>query len=280
MYCYLNLKSSLLVTLLLCSLSLIAQEHGYRKQSTLPKSLQRFQFGVSTVGATGSFKGNFVSLNTDSTFKSFLNDGPTVSKGGFGVTIGTFHRLALIGKTCAIAWDVNLAYNMMYWKGMGRKFYREEKWNNGANTMQIAMPIGLDLKFGCDARLEKNHRFCTSFGGGIMPAFNRTKLEDSSKKPAKHGKFAATPYIKFETGLFKGICWKLRFTYTFGDMVLLKDAHNWHKENPYGVQDFKLNAKSGFAVSLILMPFSYDWPDNGWWNHSDNHKKMFIRGRR
>ena len=112
-----------------------------------------------------------------------------------------------------------------------------------------------------------------------MPAYNVTILDDTAKKKDKHKKLSATPYISFEAGLFKGICWKLRFTYTFGKMSLIKDGYNWHKPEPYGVSDFSLKSKSVFMVSLILMPFSYDWPDNGWWNHSDNHKKMFIRGR-
>lgn len=249
-------------------------KQGYVKQSRLPRSLQKFQIGLSTVGSAGYYKAFFDSKIEDR-FVSVYYEGPTVSKGGFGITLGTYSRLAKLGKRAAITWDLDFMYNRVYWKGIGTGFYIEREWNNGATTQQYALPTGLNLKIGSDARLEKNHRYCLNFGAGIMPMINMTKMQDSLKKPPISRHVGVTPFMKFEVGLFTGFCWKLRVNYAVGDFTLVKDGNAWNKKNPYGVSRFNLNGNNVMTVSLILMPFSYDWPDNGWWNNSRNSHKMY-----
>lgn len=270
----------MLFILLLTSSSnlLLAQDdyvkQGYVKQSRLPRSLQKFQIGLSSHAASGYYEGYFRSI-VDNNYRSIYYEGPTVSKGGLGVVVGTYSRLAKIGKRVAFTWDLDFMYNFAYWKGIGQGFYREGEWNNGGVTTQMVLPTGFSLRIGSDARLEKNHRFCFNFGGGIMPMYNVTKLEDTLDKPIKQKRFGFSPYMRFEAGIFAGICWKVRVNYAFGDFKLLEDYDNWHKPNPFGVERFDLKGTSGLTVSLILMPFSYDWPDNGWWNNSRTSTKMW-----
>lgn len=249
-------------------------KQGYVKQSRLPRSLQKFQIGLSSFAASGTYQGYFRSV-VDNQYKSIYYDGPTVSKGGLGVTLGTFSRIARIGKRTAVTWDLDFMYNFAYWKGIGSGFYKEREWNNGGVTSQMALPTGLSLRFGADGRLEKNHRFCFNFGGGVMPMFNTTKMEDTVDHPEKQRRFGFAPYMRFEAGIFAGICWKVRVNYAFGNYKLLEDYRNWHKDNPFGVESFNLKGSSALTVSLILMPFSYDWPDNGWWNNSRTSHKMW-----
>jgi|GEM_PF-1216906 len=250
-------------------------KQGYVKQSRLPYSLHKFQFGISSFAASSYYKGYFSSY-IDNEYKSVYYEGPSTSKGGLGVTLGTHSRIWRMGKAAALTYDMDFMYGWTYWKGIGQGFYKEREWNNGAVTSQMALPIGLSLRFGSDAAREKSQRFCMNFGGGIMPMYNRTRLEDTGKKnPNVQKYFAFTPYMRFEVGLFAGICWKVRVNYSFGDFKLIEDNKNWHKENPYGVEKFNLMGKTGLNVSLILMPFSYDWPDNGWWNNSRTSTKMW-----
>ncbi|OSZ81798.1 hypothetical protein CAP35_00585 [Chitinophagaceae bacterium IBVUCB1] len=249
-------------------------KQGYVKQSRLPRSLQKFQIGISSVGAAGYYKSYFDSKVLDRPVSVYY-EGPTVSKGGLGLTLGTYSRLAKLGKRAAVTWDFDFMYNMIYWKGIGTGYYIEREWNNGGTTRQIALATGLDLKIGSDARLEKNHRYCLSFGAGIMPMYNRTKLQDSSKKPPVYRHLGFMPYMKFEVGLFTGFCWKIRVNYAVGDYKLVENGDAWNKNNPFGVSSFNLRGNNTLTVSLVLMPFSYDWPDNGWWNNSRNSYKMY-----
>lgn len=259
-----------LLVLLTIAYSANAQK-GFVKQSRLPRSLQKFEIGVSSVGAAGTYKSDFAYYDDEDKRWEGYHESPTTSKGGLGVTLGTFYRIALIGRRAAITADINAAYNYLFWKGIGSGgFFYERTDNVGGVTKQLAVPVGLSLKFGNDGRLEKNHRFCTTFGAGVMPTFNTTHLDDTLevKKREKHRKWGAQPYVKFEAGIFAGLCFKLRLMYAFGDIQLTEDGESWNKEK-FGVLHFNSRLKSTFTTTLVIMPFSYDWPDNGWWNSAN-----------
>lgn len=261
-----------IIMLVCCGATASAQydyiKQGYANQSYLPHSLHRVQFGISTVGAVAHYEADLAERDGIN-IKQHYHEGPTISKGGLGVTAGTFYRLVKMGKRAAIAFDVNAMYNVINWNGIGQGEYSDKEWYNKAVTKQIAVPLGLSLKFGSDARLEKNHRFCLSAGGGLFPSANITRLvSDAPKKEQlKFVNFAATPYIMGEAGFFLGLCFKVRVMSTFGNYRLAKDAFGW-QEQTYGYNNFDMNSKSSLIVSLLVMPFSYDWPDNGWWNNS------------
>jgi hypothetical protein len=257
-------------------------KQGYVRQSRLPRSLHRFELGISTVGTSAYYKGFFDQKLPSGKESSLYHEGPSVSKGGLAFNIGTYYRLAKLGKRTAIAFDMGYMFSYMYWKGIGTGFYTEKAWTNAGSTWQMSYPVGLELKFGSDARLEKNHRFCMSFGGGIQPLLSATKLEDTMKKPKKGREFnfGYQPYVKAEMGLMLGICWKLRLMYSIGDIPLLTESTSTHKD-PYTVSKFDMKGTSAVTFSIVLMPFSYDWPDNGWWNNSRTSTRMYKgwRGR-
>jgi hypothetical protein len=249
-------------------------KQGYVRQSRLPRSLHKFELGISSVGATGYYLSMFDEKLPSGQNVSSYHEGPTVSKGGLAINIGTYYRLLKIGKRTAVAFDMNYMFSWMKWQGIGAGFYTERSWNNGGSTWQMAYPVGLELKFGSDARLEKNHRFCMSFGGGVMPIMSASKLKDTLKKKGREFNFGYQPYVKAELGLLMGICWKLRLMYSVGDLKLLENSSTGHKD-PYSVSNFNLISKSTITFSIVMMPFSYDWPDNGWWNNSRTSTKMY-----
>lgn len=263
----------LTASLLLLPFFINAQPKGYVKQSSLPRSLQRIEFGFTTANSASDFEGTFKSTK-DGRYQEDYYSGPSITKGGLGVTVGTFYRLALIGKNTAIAADVNFMYNKMNWI-IGKDFFIDNSWTISGKSNQFALPIGLSLKFGCDARLEKNHRFCASFGAGILPSVTTTVLPFTDSSKVKFKKLYATPYIKLEAGIFARICWKLRFIYSWGDMPYVDDAYTIGKANNRAIEHYNNTGKSSAMLSVIIMPFSWDWPDNGWWNNSRTSKKMY-----
>ncbi len=260
-----------------CSLQVHAQK-GYVKQSRLPRSLHKVEFGVTTAGMGANYKGYFIGLDEkkNNIPMTSYHEGPMVSKGGLGVTLSTYSRPPKIGKSTAVTFDRGVMYNFLFWKGLGKGFYPDKEWHITGSTKMLSIPLGVSLRLGCDARLEKNHRFCLSAGGGILPYMLNTKLDDEDKDK-KYVKLGAVPYVKVETGLFLGICWKIRLMYAMGDMQIMNedDKQYINKDKKFWLNNFSSVGQSSLNVSLILMPFSYDWPDNGWWNQSRTSKKMF-----
>jgi hypothetical protein len=232
------------------------------------------EVAISSVGTTGYYKGWFDEKLPSGKDVSLYHEGPSVSKGGLGINVGTYYRLLKIGKRTAVAFDMNYMFSWMKWKGIGTGFYTDKTWNEGGSTWQLQVPLGLELKFGSDARLEKNHRFCMSFGGGVMPLMSSSKLSDTVKRKGREFNFGYQPYVKAELGIMMGICWKLRLMYSVGDIQLLTDYGTDHKD-PHSVSKFEMKGNSAITFSIVMMPFSHDWPDNGWWNNSRTSTRMY-----
>jgi hypothetical protein len=74
------------------------------------------------------------------------------------------------------------------------------------------------------------------------------------------------PYVKAEVGIYAGICMKVRAMYAIGDLTYMDYKHS---ESGAGMETSgtaKLVGKSNFAISLLIMPFSYKWSTEDWWN--------------
>src|ERR1044072_2834641 len=105
-------------------------------------------------------------------------------------------------------------YNLMTWK----KDDNELGTFDGA-TVQMALPIGLDLKFGADALMVKDMHFCATIGAGAYPSYSLTSITDApvTIDPV----FSVAPYIKAEIGVNAGICMKVRALYAIGDLTYM-----------------------------------------------------------
>lgn len=123
----------------------------------------------------------------------------------------------------------------------------------------MALPIGLDFKFGCDALTVKNNRFCATLGVGALPTYSVTTLDNI---PTLDGQFGVAPYAKVEAGIFAGICMKVRAIYSFGNTTYFDKTD----KTTFSSNSTTLVGKSNLTISLLVMPFSWAWDKEEWWN--------------
>jgi hypothetical protein len=129
-----------------------------------------------------------------------------------------------------------------------------------ATTMQAGLPLGVDVKFGCDAVADKSYRYCASFGVGATPSYITSELNGLSNT-----EMLVRPHLRAEAGIFGGMCFKVRAQYTFGTVSYLTTV----KEQPEHLRMFNnttnLSGTSSFNLSLIIMPFATSWDADRWW---------------
>jgi hypothetical protein len=121
------------------------------------------------------------------------------------------------------------------------------------------LPTGLDFKFGCDALSTKNIRFCATLGAGALPSYSITTLDQINDIDPQ---FGIAPYAKFEVGVFGGICMKLRAIYAVGSLAYMDQT----TKNDNSQTRTQLNGTSNLTISLLVMPFSWTWAREEWWN--------------
>ena len=138
-----------------------------------------------------------------------------------------------------------------------------------ATTMQVTLPIGVDYKIGNDAILSKRLPFGTSLGIGVIPQLTMTNLEGISGFTAQYG-YGCTPYAKMDISLFTGLCWKLRFLYTMGNINLLDVNAKLGNLND---GPFTISSSSQFMASFVIMPFSGGWKEFAWYNTYDTYNQ-------
>lgn len=238
----------------------------------LPGFLERFQFGYSFVIANAEYTSKLSQLNffdpfnpitTDTTLKGTLN-----TKATFGITAGTFIPITQLGQKSSLNLSVDFVYNAMTWGATKdpNGFGSLTGLDYSGTTVQMGLPVGVDVKLGSDAVTDKAVRFCSTFGLGVQPSYNVTTLDmNVNIDPI----FNVNPYVKAEVGMFTGFCWKLRAMYT-----LLDQKYLTYKQR--GIPDpnlplitesnASLTAKRHLTVSLIIMPFSLAWKRSEWWN--------------
>ena len=215
--------------------------------------------GVVPIGSMGAGLG-------DTTAKRALN---AVSYGG---SIGLSVPFKATGHISCWVMDLTLMANMSTWSALNETYQIDGSYSTvnpdlEASTLQVALPIGVSWKVGNDAICTKRLPFCASFGAGFIPQYNITNI--NSVQDVKAGNaFGCTPYAKVEIGAFIGICAKLRFTYTMGDITMIDVNHPIS-----GVTDgpFKITSTGNLLATLVLIPFSAGWKETAWWNTHDTY---------
>lgn len=233
----------MMVTLLLCT-SAVSSE------ARLPNALTRFQVGYSYPRAKADYR---LTLDDTSIFET------VTTKGGFGATIGTHIPISKFGDATMIALTIDGLYNLLVWDmepvndvyNTNTVGYSNQYEITGG-SVQLSVPIGLDLKFGCEAALEKSKGACFSFGAGAMPTAALTAYQDNAGAIIR-----LQPYVKAEFGVMAGICMKIRAIYAMGKFDYINVKNDAGDIDTYGAS---LTSKSTLTLSLLLMPFSYSWP--------------------
>jgi len=239
-------------------------------QLRLPGGLTRFEVGYSYPKAWADYKREDAVVNpfTGQTQHTSYST-RTASTFSFGATIGTYFPVARLGSKSSFAISVSLVEAMYSWDypvtafngfdDEGGIVYSSDFGFSGM-TMHMALPVGADFKFGCDALSDKAIRFCTTLGAGVYPSGSMTADFDN----AGFG-YGVTPFVKAEVGIMAGICMKLRVMATIGNMPFYDGKSNlsgWTN----AATTSSLTGKQSVTVSLIFMPFSWGWKQTGWWN--------------
>ena len=244
------------------------------------KDLKRWDFAGGIVLPTGTFNG-VTSVQTpgyvgDTTMKRKLS-GQT----GFGGSISVFAPFKGTGHISYWGMDVTIMVNDILWHGLNQIYNNEGSYTNNsvplsASTLQASIPLGISYKVGCDAIESKRLALCAAFGAGIIPQMNMTNLESINQFSTQYG-WGVTPYAKIDLGFFAGICWKVRFMYTYGKVNLFDANAPIPGSTPSAPRltdgPFGFSSTSDFMVSLVIMPFAAGWRETNWWNTYDTYNQ-------
>ncbi len=264
---YRHLKSAIILIAVLVS--------GGLAHAQLPGFFQRMQFGYSYITAQAEYKSKdmIVDANTGATYTKDVTSSVS-SRFGYGGFLGSTIPVKRLGRKSMFAIGLDFTYNAYVWDYKVPMFSGYLYDSTGAIegldyladfafdgvTVQMGLPVSADFKFGCDAITDKTVRFCSTLGAGVYPSMSATV--DASN--AGFG-FGVTPFVKAEFGIMAGLCFKIRATYAFGNIPFYSEG-----ANIYDWVNFKstssLTGKQAISLSLIIMPFSWNWNRTGWWN--------------
>lgn len=200
-----------------------------------------------------------------------------------GVYMGWSLRLKKLGRgeQSALGLNVGMQENMFMWSHTS-KIHREinpsfpssdenfmDEKTVGA-SMQIGVPISLDIKFGHDAFKYRNIRWGGSLGVGVMPNMIFSAGIPNFDSESFNGNI--TPFIKGDISIFAGIAIKLRgqigFATTLGDSKnsLFGGQAGGIGESTTVKHEYKVQSPIQATFSIVLMPFSWGWEEKGFWN--------------
>ena len=193
------------------------------------------------------------------------------TKGGFGITLGHFFPVAKIGQKSSLNISLDFLYNLMVWDakmiGESEYDYTTGEYSTGddlgisAATVHWGLPVGVDFKTGGEAILDRGSRLSLTMGTGIYPSMNVTAFESNAGIKMK-----IQPYLKAEVGMFAGINWKVRALYAFGKLDYINFSTTSSGVGYAYESTASLVSMSTFTLSLMVMPGSFKWGRNEWWN--------------
>lgn len=241
----------------------------------LPNFIKRYELGFSYSMAFANYTNSVATTTGDGqTFVTNM-DMKVRSSFGYGGIMGTYIPITRVGKS-VMAIGVDLNYNMFVWNYNIPQYQSNTTDVNGNITgvvfgndvmdmpmtgvsMQVALPVSLDFKFGAEASLLRGTRWTGTIGAGAYPAVSAT----ADYGNAGFG-FGVVPFAKAEVGVLGGIYWKLRVQYAAGNMPFYTKKNNI-LQGP-DANNSELIGKGIASVSLVLMPFSWNFNEDGWWN--------------
>ena len=239
--------------------------------------LKRYEIGFSTVMPTGNITG-VTQVNTPTPYY-YRGDTTNLKKPltgqAFGLTIGLSAPFKRTGHISCWAMDVQLMLNYYSWSKLNQTYgidgsFTDAQFPLSATSYQIALPLGVEYKVGCDAAvLTKRLALCATFGAGVIPQVYMSNLTTVTTFDNQFN-FGVTPYAKIEGGFFLGWCIKVRLMYTYGHINLFNanTAIPTMTDGPIG-----FSSQSNFIASLVLMPFSGKWAETKWYNTYDTYNQ-------
>lgn len=177
----------------------------------------------------------------------------------YGGFVGYSWPVARMSESSRLYFTFNWMYNAIIWNNESSISYNASnntyaETSDGA-TLQMGLPIGIDLKGGAEGNYDRSKRSTTTLGLGVFPSMETTVFREDAAV-----KFKLRPYIKGEVGVFLGIAMKLRAFYTLGNINYFKYDYS----NGYSSSYTSFQGKSQLTLSLVFMPFSWKWGRSDW----------------
>ena len=136
-------------------------------EAKVPGILQRLHVGgsylINSIDYDIHQKYASPDFNIDTSFTLAMN-----VKSSFGGAIGFYQPIARLGMKSRLAIGVDALYNMISFEHDLSSPLTPEVLKLEGATAQIALPVGLDFKIGCDAIQSKSVRFCATLGAGAI----------------------------------------------------------------------------------------------------------------
>ncbi|MBS1688973.1 MAG: hypothetical protein JSS96_09630 [Bacteroidetes bacterium] len=227
------------------------------------KSYQRYDIGFSFAFASADYKDHYTTVDMNGDLFDTTLRRKLVAKPVYGLSFSTYFPVAGMGENSILAIAVGVRGNVYKWNTGNVVLGPNYTYNYDYLTMDMGVPISVDMKWGCDAMLDKSTRTCFTIGIGGQPTYLMTGTPtgintDGSVSLAGSNVFKVQPFIKAEAGFFAGICFKVRAMYNFANIKYL----DMSGDN----EQISLQGTSNFNLSIVLMPFSWDWGKEQWWN--------------
>ena len=252
--------------------SMVAGYLKARAQGKKLKAWQRYEVGLGLPMVNANYTQNFSAFNPDGTSND-TSIKKKVKATGYCITYGTYIPLSEPKNNFCMALGIGARGTSYSWAI--DKTILPQSYNSTItyNTQEIGIPLSIDMKFGNEAMLDKAaSKYCFTFGVGAFPAISQTKIESMNDNTGINTAFVSTvgtvrPFIKAEFGAFAGILFKIRATVNFGPITLINPTN----ESDYSLSSANINTVSlktestSVQISLLLLPFSWDWGKDQWW---------------
>lgn len=220
----------------------------------------RYETGYSLPMATAVFTDQRTITDEfgNVTYKYYSHNATATN--AMGAVAGTYFPISNLGDNSIMAIAVAVKGNIYVFNTGNVSFdtiSTDYEYNYDFVSIEMGVPVSLDLKFGCDATQNKNNRFCFTGGIGMAPTLIATGLpsgfnsDGSTALSDASAKLLVEPFLKAEVGAMLGICFKVRAMYSFGRIKYYDNGNDY--------QHLSIIGKSNLTVSLILMPFSWAW---------------------
>lgn len=234
--------------------------------ASMRKFLSRLEYSYSSVNATARMSGS--SELYDPISGTYISDQKVLftrnisARTGYGVGSSVFFPLKRLGRSSIMALSVETNESFFIWGNLNAAYTTTGNFYTGGTdvfgaTVQMAAPIGVDFKYGCDALASKSHRFCATAGVGVVPSLNGTIISATNYDGGGLG-FGVNPYIKAEAGVRAGFCWKFRLMFAFGNLPYISGKGDFSDGN------IKLTGKTQTTLSFVIMPFAFLWKKSSW----------------
>lgn len=219
--------------------------------------LHRISLGIGRHIVTGTTTLNYKGPDTnwnqiDTTIKKRIK-----SKHSYAIHAGTFLPLALFGNQSMIVFNMevygsytSLNYDTVY-------FHPKLKYRNPRSLITMGVPLSIDFKNGGEVSLSKKQSSLLTVGGGVMIGVYGEHVSKMNPFYELH----TIPFIKAELGFFAGLAFKFRGTAYLGRVEYFNDATTYRDNTIHMLT----NTNYGFNLSLLVMPFSFDWRTEEWY---------------